>query len=96
MPEASTHGVRHATRANFGLGGSRTAPIRVDMFNALDTVVYTGGKSTLQLANLTNQTIRNVHYLAGGQLNPVVRSGRESQSLPQRRRGASLHLQPQS
>ena len=54
---------------NVRLGGSRTAQIRLDVFNALDTVVYTGRNTTLQLVSPTNQTVRNAQYLATGELN---------------------------
>ena len=58
-----------AIARNFRLGGSRTAQIRVDVFNALDTVVYTGRNTTLQLVSPSNQTVRNAQYLANGDLN---------------------------
>jgi hypothetical protein len=60
-----------AIARNFRLGGGRTAQIRVDMFNALDTVVYTGRNTTLQLVSPTNQTVRNAQYLANGQIDPA-------------------------
>ena len=59
-----------AIARNFRLGGSRTAQVRVDVFNALDAVVYTGRNTTLQLVSPTNQTVRNAQYLDNGQLNP--------------------------
>jgi hypothetical protein len=58
-----------AIARNFKLGGSRVAQIRLDMFNALDTVVYTGRNTTLQLVSPTNQTVRNAQHLANGELN---------------------------
>lgn len=58
-----------AIARNFRLGGSRTAQFRVDLFNALDTVIYTGRQTTLQLNNPTSQTVVNNQYLANGELN---------------------------
>ncbi len=46
------------------------------MFNALDTVIYTGRNTTLQLVSPTDQTVRNAQYLDNGQLNPDRRTPR--------------------
>ena len=65
-----------AVSRSFRLGGNRKAEIRMDMFNALDTVIYTGRNTTLQLVSPTNQTVRNAQYLDNGQLNPDRRTPR--------------------
>ena len=62
-----------AIARNFRLGGTRMAQIRLDVFNALDTVVFTGRQDTLQLVSPTNQTVRNAQYLDNGELNPARR-----------------------
>jgi len=41
------------------LGGGRNIQFRLDAFNALNTLVYTGRNSTLQINSPTNPTIRN-------------------------------------
>jgi hypothetical protein len=53
---------------NIRLGGSRQIQLRVDVFNALNTVVYNGRVTQLQLNSPTDQTVRNSQYLANGQL----------------------------
>jgi hypothetical protein len=41
------------------LGGGRTAQIRVDAFNAFNSVIYSGRQSQVQYVSPTNLTIRN-------------------------------------
>ena len=55
-------------RATFRLGGSRTAQLRFDLFNALNTVVYSARATQLQLNSPTDQTVRNPQYNADGTL----------------------------
>ena len=50
------------------LGGSRKVQLRLEMFNAFNTVVFTGRNTTMQLASPTNQTIGNPQYDASGNL----------------------------
>ena len=52
------------------LGGSKEFQVRVDLFNALNTVVYTGRVTQLQLNSPTDPTVRNAQYNADGTLNP--------------------------
>ena len=49
-----------------GIGSSREIQLRVDVFNALNTVIYNGVVTTLQLNSPTDQTVRNSQYLADG------------------------------
>ena len=56
---------------NIRLGGGRQAQIRVDMFNAFNTVSINARVSQLQLNSPTDLTIRNNQYLADGTLNPA-------------------------
>jgi hypothetical protein len=55
---------------NITLGGSRQVQLRVDAYNALNTVVYSGRITQLQLNSPTDQTVRNAQYLADGQVDP--------------------------
>lgn len=50
------------------VGGSREIQLRVDIFNALNTVIYNGVVSTLQLNSPSDQTVRNSQYLPDGTL----------------------------
>jgi hypothetical protein len=56
---------------NFRLGHGRTAQVRLDMFNAFNTVVYSGRQTQLQLVSPTNQTVRNSQFLADGSVDPT-------------------------
>ncbi|MEO8481582.1 MAG: carboxypeptidase regulatory-like domain-containing protein [Acidobacteriota bacterium] len=51
---------------SFRLGRGRSAQIRLDMFNAFNTVVYSGRQTQLQLVSPVNQTVRNSQFLADG------------------------------
>jgi hypothetical protein len=53
------------------LGGDRQIELRVDAFNALDTVVYSSRVTQLQLNSPTDQTIRNSQFLDDGSVNPA-------------------------
>ena len=56
---------------NFRLGGGRTFQIRVDAFNAFDTVVFNARSTTLSLNSPTNPTMRASQYLADGTPDPA-------------------------
>ncbi len=56
---------------NFRIRGGRQAQIRVEMFNAFNTVVIDGRVTQLQLNSPTDLTVRNNQYLADGSLNPL-------------------------
>lgn len=60
-----------AIARNIRLGRGRQIQLRVDMFNAFDTVVITGRNTTMQLASPTDQTITNPQYQADGTLVPT-------------------------
>jgi hypothetical protein len=53
------------------LGGPKNAQFRLDVFNALNTIVIDGRQNQLQLSSPTDLTIRNPQYLADGTLNPA-------------------------
>ena len=55
---------------NIRLGGARQIQLRLDAFNALNTVVYNGRVTQLQLNSPTDQTVRNAQYLPDGQVDP--------------------------
>jgi hypothetical protein len=52
------------------LGGSKRIELRADIFNALNTVLFAGRQTQLQLNSPTDPTVRNPQFLAGGSLNP--------------------------
>jgi hypothetical protein len=53
---------------SFPLGGKRRLEIRVDAFNALNLVTYTGVNSTIYFKSLTDASITNLPYDASGNL----------------------------
>jgi hypothetical protein len=59
-----------AIARNFRLGGTRQAQIRLEMFNAFNSVVYNGRVTGVQYNSPTDQTVRNAQYSADGTLNP--------------------------
>jgi hypothetical protein len=60
-----------AVTRNFRLGGDRTFQIRVDVFNAFNTVNYNGVQAQMQLVSPTNQQLRNAQFDANGNLDPA-------------------------
>jgi hypothetical protein len=58
------------------VGGSRTLQLRLDMYNAFNTVIYTGQQNTIQFDNPTNMNILNSQTLPDGSLNPQRRTPR--------------------
>jgi hypothetical protein len=58
---------------NFPIAHGMKFEIRLDMFNVLDTVQFTGVNNTANFASLTNPTITNLPYDAQGNL--VQRNG---------------------
>jgi hypothetical protein len=59
-----------ALARNFRLGGARTAQVRIDAFNAFNTVIFTGRVTNMQLTSQANQTLVNSQYLPDGTLDP--------------------------
>ena len=53
---------------NFALVRGARFEIRLDMFNVLDTVQFTGVNNTVNFASLTDRTITNLPYDAQGNL----------------------------
>ena len=53
---------------SFPFGGKRRLEIRLDAFNALNLVTYTGVNSTIFFRSLTDSTITNLPYDASGNL----------------------------
>ena len=52
------------------MGGNRALEMRVDMFNALDTVVFTGRNTTVNFDNPTGMNVLNSQTMPDGSLNP--------------------------
>jgi hypothetical protein len=65
------HTVDLAIARNFPLGRGRNAQVRVDVFNAFNTIVYSGRVTQLQMNSPTDQTIRNAQFGADGTVNQV-------------------------
>ena len=65
------HTLDLAIARNISMGGGRQVQLRVDMFNALNTVVYSNRQSQLQLNSPTDQTVRNPQYRADGTVDPT-------------------------
>lgn len=64
------HTLDLAIARRFGMGGSREIQLRVDVFNALNTVIYNSVVTSLQLNSPTDQTVRNSEYRADGTIDP--------------------------
>ena len=55
---------------NIRLGGSKQIQLRVEAYNALNTVVYNGRVTTVQLNSPTDQTVRNPQFRPDGSVDP--------------------------
>jgi hypothetical protein len=60
-----------AIARNFRLGGTRLVQLRLEMFNAFDTVVYSARNTTVNFQSPTDQTVVNPQYDAAGNLVPT-------------------------
>jgi hypothetical protein len=65
------HIIDLAIQRTIRLGGSRSLQLRADLFNAFNTIVYTGRASTVQFNSTTDQTVRTSQYLQDGTLDPA-------------------------
>ena len=65
------HIVDLAIQRTIKLGGNRSIQLRADLFNAFNTVVYTGRSSTVQFNSAADQTVRSSMYLQDGTLDPA-------------------------
>ncbi|MEO7275129.1 MAG: carboxypeptidase-like regulatory domain-containing protein [Vicinamibacterales bacterium] len=65
------HTVDLSVARNIRLGGSRQIQFRVDVYNALNTVVYNGRVTQLQLNAPSDPTVRNAQYLPSGDIDPT-------------------------
>jgi hypothetical protein len=71
LRDCADHTVDLSLSRNIRLGGGRQATLRVDAFNAFNTVIITGQQSTVQYVSPTNLTLRNSQTLADGSLDPT-------------------------
>jgi hypothetical protein len=60
-----------ALSRTIGLGSNRLLELRLDLFNAFNTVVITNRQNELQFVSPTDLTIRNSQTLANGQVDPA-------------------------
>jgi hypothetical protein len=58
-----------AIARNIRLGGGRQVQLRLDAFNAFNTVIFTGRQGQIQYNSPTDLTLRNAQYDANGNLN---------------------------
>jgi hypothetical protein len=58
-----------AITRTFRLGSGRTAQVRVEAFNAFNTVVYSTRSANVQFRSPTDQTVVNNQFNADGTLN---------------------------
>ena len=70
MSGCPDHTLDLSVARNIVLGGARQIQLRLDVFNALNTVIYSGRVTQLQLNSPTDQTVRNAQYLPNGELDP--------------------------
>ena len=57
-----------AIARNFRLGGNRLIQLRLEMFNAFNTVVYSNRNTTVNIQSPTDQTVTNPQYNPDGSL----------------------------
>ncbi len=60
-----------AIARNIPLGGGRQLTLRLDVFNAFNTVVINGRQTQIQYVSPTNLTVRNSQTLPDGSLDPA-------------------------
>ena len=60
-----------AIARSFNVGGGRLIQLRLEMYNALNSVVYNARVTQLQLVSPTNQTVRNPQFLPNGDVDPA-------------------------
>ena len=53
------------------MGGGRLIQLRLEMYNALNSVIYNARVTQLQLVSPTNQTVRNPQFLPNGDVDPA-------------------------
>jgi len=63
------HTVDLALARYIAIGWGKRVQIRLDAFNAFNTVIWTARSSTVQMASPTNQTVANFQYNADGTIN---------------------------
>jgi hypothetical protein len=64
----SDHTVDLAIARNFPVGGSKSAQLRIDLFNAFNSTIYSNRSSTVQFVSPTDQTVRNPQFNADGSI----------------------------
>jgi hypothetical protein len=65
------HRVDLAIARSFNVGAGRLIQLRMEMYNALNAVIYNSRVTQLQLVSPQNQTIRNSQFLANGDVDPA-------------------------
>jgi hypothetical protein len=72
MKGCPDHTLDLAIARNIRVGGSRSIQLRAEMYNALNTVIFTGRNSTMNMANLSTASVAtNLPYDANGNLIPT-------------------------
>jgi hypothetical protein len=64
------HDIDLAIQRNIRIGRSKQIQLRVDVFNAFNTVVFNGRSGNIQFNSPTDLTVRNSQYLPDGSLDP--------------------------
>jgi hypothetical protein len=71
MTGCPDHTLDLAIARNIRLGGARQIQLRVDLFNALNSTVFSNRVTQLQLNSPTDPTVRNSQYRADGTIDPA-------------------------
>jgi hypothetical protein len=71
MTGCADHTVDLAIARNIRLGGGRQVQLRLDAFNAFNTVIFSGRQGQIQYVSPTNLTLRNSQTLADGSVDPA-------------------------
>ena len=65
------HRVDLAIQRTIRLGGTKNLQLRVDMYNAFNTVVYNGRQTQIQFNSASDFTVRNSQFRADGTMDPA-------------------------
>lgn len=65
------HTLDLAIARSFNAGRGRLVQLRLEMYNALNSVIYNQRVTQLQLVSPTNQTVRNSQFLPNGDVDPA-------------------------
>jgi len=60
-----------AIQRTIKMGGNRSLVLRADLYNAFNTIIFSGRQTNIQFNSTTDQTVRNSQFLADGTVDPT-------------------------